>query len=87
MLVVVKDFVDIWKSVRVLWDFVGGFVVFLMFVDIFFVLGVDLVWCNGCILFDLFILIIVDFRIKFCIEVSFLDILLRLFIEYSCYGR
>lgn len=85
-MVTVKDLADIWRSVRALWDFAGGSVVFPTFVDTFLVSGADLVRCNGCILSDLSILTIVDPRIKSTTQVSFLDTLLRLSIEHSCFG-
>lgn len=86
-MVTVKDLAYIWRSVRALWDFAGGSVVFPTFVDTFLVLGADLVRCNGCILSDLSILTTVDPRIKSTTQVSFLDTLLRLSLEHTCYGR
>lgn len=62
-------------------------VVFPTFVDTFLVQGADLVRCNGWILSDLSILTTVDPRIKSTTQVSFLDTLLRLSLEHSCYGR
>lgn len=52
----------------------------------FLVSGADLVRCNGCILSDLSILTIIDPRIKSTTQVSFLDTLVRLSIEHSCFG-
>lgn len=78
---IVGNFVNNWSSLRFLLDFVGfGFVFFLMLVGVFFVLEIDLVWGNGCILFVFFVLNIVFLIIMYFFYVNDL----RLFLVWFC---